>query len=82
MAETATTLHALIQAGADEATALSSPGGVPLTFGALRALTENTVASSTRRESAVAIGSPSFSTTARKWPPPSSPSRRAPPRRR
>ena len=45
MAETATTLHALIQAGADEATALSSPGGVPLTFGALRALTENTVAS-------------------------------------
>ena len=45
MAETATTLHALIQAGADEATALSSPGGVPLTFGALRALTESTIAS-------------------------------------
>ncbi|CAA2137929.1 acyl--CoA ligase [Methylobacterium bullatum] len=45
MAETATTLHALIQAGADEATALSSPGGVPLTFGTLRALTESTIAS-------------------------------------
>ncbi|KQP58563.1 acyl--CoA ligase [Methylobacterium sp. Leaf108] len=44
MAETATTLHALIQAGADEATALSSPGGVPLTHGALRALATRTVA--------------------------------------
>ncbi len=43
MAETATTLHALIQAGADEATALSSPGGVPLTFAGLRALAERTV---------------------------------------
>jgi acyl-CoA synthetase (AMP-forming)/AMP-acid ligase II len=40
----ATTLHALIQAGADDATALSSPGGVPLTFGQLRALTERTIA--------------------------------------
>ena len=40
----ATTLHALIQAGADDATALSSPGGVPLTFGQLRALTDRTVA--------------------------------------
>ncbi|WP_375408369.1 AMP-binding protein, partial [uncultured Methylobacterium sp.] len=44
MAETATTLHALIQAGADEAAALSSPGGVPLTFAALRTLTERTIA--------------------------------------
>ncbi|MEQ4600612.1 MAG: AMP-binding protein, partial [Methylobacteriaceae bacterium] len=40
----ATTLHELIQAGADAAPALSSPGGVPLTFQALRALTERTVA--------------------------------------
>jgi acyl-CoA synthetase (AMP-forming)/AMP-acid ligase II len=45
MAETAaTTLHALIRAGSDEATALSSPGDVPLSFGALRALTERTIA--------------------------------------
>lgn len=44
MAENATTLHALIQTGADAATALSSPGGVPLTFGALRALTDRTIA--------------------------------------
>ncbi|NEU10519.1 AMP-binding protein [Methylobacterium sp. BTF04] len=45
MAETAaTTLHALIQAGAADATALSSPGGVPLTFGQLRALTDRTIA--------------------------------------
>ena len=44
MAETAaTTLHALIQAGADTATALSSPGGVPLTFADLRALTDRTI---------------------------------------
>ncbi|GEO98554.1 acyl--CoA ligase [Methylobacterium haplocladii] len=40
----ATTLHALIQTGADDATALSSPGGVPLTFKALRALAERTIA--------------------------------------
>ena len=44
MAENATALHGLIRAGADEATALSSPGGVPLTFGALRALTTRTIA--------------------------------------
>jgi len=44
MAENATTLHALIQTGADAATALSSPGGVPLTFGGLRALTDRTIA--------------------------------------
>lgn len=44
MAETATTLHALIQAGADDATALSSPGGTPLTFAGLRTLTERTIA--------------------------------------
>lgn len=40
----ATTLHALIQAGAADATALSSPGGVPLTFGQLRGLTDRTIA--------------------------------------
>ena len=38
----AKTLHALIQTGADEATALSSPGGVSLTFAALRALADRT----------------------------------------
>ncbi|WP_233382831.1 acyl--CoA ligase [Methylobacterium sp. C25] len=40
----ATTLHALLQHGAEDAPALSSPGGVPLSFGALRALAERTVA--------------------------------------
>lgn len=44
MAEPATTLHDLIKTGADDATALSSPGGVPLTFAALRALADRTVA--------------------------------------
>lgn len=44
MAEPANTLHALIETGADEATALSSPGGRPLTFKALRDLTERTLA--------------------------------------
>ncbi|UMY18695.1 acyl--CoA ligase [Methylobacterium organophilum] len=40
----ATTLLDLIKTGADDATALSSPGGVPLTFGQLRALTDRTIA--------------------------------------
>ncbi|GAB6844451.1 acyl-CoA synthetase (AMP-forming)/AMP-acid ligase II [Methylorubrum rhodinum] len=40
----ATTLYDLIRAGDDAATALSSPGGVPLTFQALRALVDRTVA--------------------------------------
>ena len=40
----ATTLHELIQTGADANPALSSPGGVPLSFQALRALTERSVA--------------------------------------
>ncbi|WP_342165855.1 acyl--CoA ligase [Methylobacterium sp. SD21] len=44
MSASATTLRDLIGAGADEAPALTSPGGVPLTFGHLRALTDRTVA--------------------------------------
>ena len=40
----AKTLHALIQAGAGGATALSSPGGIALTFDALRMLVDRTVA--------------------------------------
>ena len=40
----AQTLHELVQAGADEAPALSSPGGVPLTFARLRALVARTIA--------------------------------------
>ncbi len=44
MTEVATTLRDLIAAGADDAAALTSPGGVPLTFGRLRALTDRTVA--------------------------------------
>jgi len=38
------TLRDLLAAGADESTALTAPGGVPLTFGALRALVATTVA--------------------------------------
>ena len=44
MAASATTLRDLIGAGADGAPALTSPGGVPLTFAGLRALTDRTVA--------------------------------------
>ncbi len=40
----ATTLHELLRAGADEAVALSTPGGTPLTFAALRAQVARTVA--------------------------------------
>ncbi len=39
----ADTLHDLIMAGADDATALSAPGGAPLTFAALRALVARTI---------------------------------------
>ncbi|KAA0218939.1 MAG: AMP-dependent synthetase [Lautropia sp.] len=38
------TLRDLLAAGADESTALTAPGGVPLTFGALRALVATTLA--------------------------------------
>ncbi len=44
MAEAAKTLHDLIKTGVDDATALSAPGGTPLTFKALRALVDRTVA--------------------------------------
>lgn len=44
MAEAAKTLHDLIKIGADAATALSAPGGVPLTFAALRELVDRTIA--------------------------------------
>ncbi|MEZ5728277.1 MAG: AMP-binding protein [Burkholderiaceae bacterium] len=40
----ATTIRALLDAGADADTALSAPGGVPLSFGALRTLVDDTVA--------------------------------------
>ena len=39
----AKTLSALIEKGADDATALSAPGGKPLTFRALRALVAGTI---------------------------------------
>ncbi len=45
MTDVATTLRALIATGADEAPALTSPGGVALTFSGLRALADRTVAS-------------------------------------
>ena len=38
------TLRDLLAAGADDSTALTAPGGVALTFGALRALVADTVA--------------------------------------
>ena len=44
MAEAAQTIHDLIKTGADDAPALSAPGGVPLTFKALRGLVDRTVA--------------------------------------
>jgi oxalate---CoA ligase len=37
------TIRELLQAGADDATALSEPGGVPLSYGALRELVADTV---------------------------------------
>ena len=43
MAEAARTLNDLIKAGADGATALSAPGGKPLTFRELRALVAGTI---------------------------------------
>jgi acyl-CoA synthetase (AMP-forming)/AMP-acid ligase II len=44
MSNTATTLTALLDAGASESIALSTPGGTPLTYRALRALAERTLA--------------------------------------
>src|SRR5436190_4848918 len=40
----ASTIHELLKTGADNATALNSPGGVPLTYRALRQLERNIVA--------------------------------------
>jgi len=44
MTHTATTVTALLEAGAPDATALSAPGGAPLSYRALRALASHTVA--------------------------------------
>jgi len=44
MSNTATTVGALLEAGAPDATALSAPGGAPLTYRALRALAARTLA--------------------------------------
>jgi oxalate---CoA ligase len=43
MTNTATTVTALLNAGAPDSTALSTPGGAPLTYGALRALATQTL---------------------------------------
>jgi acyl-CoA synthetase (AMP-forming)/AMP-acid ligase II len=43
MTTSATTIAALLEAGASDAPAMTSPGGVPLTYSALRALATNTV---------------------------------------
>ena len=42
MSNNATTINALLEAGAPDATALSAPGGVPLSYRALRALASQT----------------------------------------
>ncbi|HEX7545739.1 MAG TPA: acyl--CoA ligase [Gemmatimonadaceae bacterium] len=44
MSDTAQTIAQLLEAGADDHTAITAPGGVPLTYGALRAHVANTVA--------------------------------------
>jgi acyl-CoA synthetase (AMP-forming)/AMP-acid ligase II len=44
MSTTATTINALLDAGAPDATALSTPGGTPLTYRALRSLAARTLA--------------------------------------
>jgi acyl-CoA synthetase (AMP-forming)/AMP-acid ligase II len=44
MSDTAQTIAQVIEAGADDDTALTAPGGVPLTYGALRAQVASTVA--------------------------------------
>jgi len=44
MSNTATTVTALLDAGAPDSAALSTPGGTPLTYRALRALAERTLA--------------------------------------
>jgi len=43
MKKSPTTISELLRAGADDATALSAPGGVPLSYRALRELVSNTV---------------------------------------
>ena len=43
MTQHATTLLALLQTGADDATAVSSPGGTPLTYRGLRELAQRTI---------------------------------------
>src|SRR5262245_50858736 len=43
MTDSATTIAALLERGADSATALNSPGGVPLTYSALRGQMSDTV---------------------------------------
>jgi len=43
MNKSPTTISELLRAGADDATALSAPGGVPLTYRALRELVSNTI---------------------------------------
>src|SRR5471030_860400 len=44
MTDTVQTIAALLEAGADTHTAITAPGGVPLTYAALRAHVANTVA--------------------------------------
>ena len=78
----AQTLNDLIDAGADDATALSAPGGKPLTFRELRALVAGRSASSMATASAAVTAWPSCCRTDRKWPPLSSRSPPAPRPRR
>lgn len=52
MTESPQTISSLLEKGADNATAISSPGGVPLTYRALRTLVEDTI----RRLAARGVG--------------------------
>ena len=54
MTDRASTIASLLAHGEDHATALCAPGGTPLTYGALRALVEDTVA--TLRAHGIAAG--------------------------
>ncbi len=49
MTDSAQTIAQLLEAGADNDTALSAPGGVPLTYGALRMLVAHTVSTLNQR---------------------------------
>ncbi len=64
---TAGTISELLKHGADDAPALSSPGGTPLTYRGFARSSRTSPHRSRRRVSARAIASASCSTTVRRW---------------